>query len=58
MWYQKLFRLPAFSYFLSSYTRSKARVRGKRQSREERGLKPQSLQKFALFNFFPRRAWL
>ena len=55
MWYQKLFRLRAFSYFLSSYSRLRARVRGKRQSREEPGLKPQSLQKFALFYFFPRR---
>jgi len=33
-------------------------VGSKRQSREERGLKPQSLKKFALFYFFPRRAWL
>lgn len=58
MWYQKLFRLRPFSYFLSSYTRLRERVRGKRQGREERGLKSQPLQKFALCYFFPRRAWL
>ena len=58
MWNQKLLRLREFSYSLSNYTRLRARVRGKRQTREERGLKPRSLEKFALFYFFPRRAWL